>query len=212
MEIIPSSRSQLRPAPAPGPMSNQGRPGGLLDAVGLACTWASTGEAGPLPTSLRLGSRSRLVFVDPPRARCSASRSSGDGANARIASPERKPGVLLLVAVAEVGALPLRLSLILLLRVLRDDPDTGNPDADTGATGALNSTGSGEKLKTFASGLSPLRGSVPSMVERLSLSEVCHHKFRASCGGIPALGGEIRSESARDDHTREAFIGSDVIR
>lgn len=31
-------RSQLRPAPAPGPISNQGRPGGLLDVAGLACT------------------------------------------------------------------------------------------------------------------------------------------------------------------------------
>jgi hypothetical protein len=36
-----------------------------------------------LPTSLRLGKRSKLVLVDPPSARCSASLSAGEGAKAR---------------------------------------------------------------------------------------------------------------------------------
>lgn len=41
------------------------------------------GDEGILPTSLRLGRRSRLVFVDPPSARCNASRSAREGAKAR---------------------------------------------------------------------------------------------------------------------------------
>jgi hypothetical protein len=36
-----------------------------------------------LPTSLKLGSLSRLAFVDPPSALWSTSRSAADGANAR---------------------------------------------------------------------------------------------------------------------------------
>jgi hypothetical protein len=36
-----------------------------------------------LPTSLKLGRRSRLLFVDPPSARCKASLSAREGANAR---------------------------------------------------------------------------------------------------------------------------------
>lgn len=47
---------------------------------GSAWTW--DGEEGILPTSLKLGRRSKLVLV-PPRARCNASRSAGEGAKAR---------------------------------------------------------------------------------------------------------------------------------
>lgn len=60
------------------------------------------GDDGPLrlgiedetvETSESVGSRSRLVFVDPPSARWSASRSAGDGANARMDMDENKlPG------------------------------------------------------------------------------------------------------------------------
>jgi hypothetical protein len=86
----------------------------VVAAPGRVGAWGgvSTGEVG---TSLKLGSRSRLVLVDPPRARCRASRSAGDGANARIvARPERKPGLLPLQLLTAV-VLPLALSLLLLL-------------------------------------------------------------------------------------------------
>jgi len=164
-----------------------------------------------LPTSLRLGSRSKLVFVDPPRARCSASRSAGDGANARMASPEKKPGVLLLVAVVVVVALPLALSLLLLAA-----PDTGQSDVEglrASNAGVVRTPNNGlaEKLKTLASGLSPRRDSVPSTVERLSLSGLRHHRVRASCWCIASMGGGAGSELARD-HTPGTSIGSEVIR
>src|SRR6267154_4572390 len=133
-----------------------------------------------LPTSLKLGSRSKLVFVDPPRARCSASRSAGDGANARMASPEKKPGVLLPVAT------PLGLSLLPPVLLLFTAPDTGLSDVEAlrqlnaGAAGTPNN-GLAEKLKTLASGLRPRRDSVPSTVERLSLSGLRHRWVCASC-------------------------------
>lgn len=49
--------------------------------VGTACT--CDGEDGMLPTRLRLGNLSKLLFVDPPKARCNTWRSAGEGANAR---------------------------------------------------------------------------------------------------------------------------------
>src|SRR6266446_2017314 len=134
-----------------------------------------------LPTSLRLGNRSKLVFVDPPKARCSASRSAGDGANARMASPEKKPGVLLLVV-----ALPLALSLLPPVPLLLATPDTGQSDVEAlrqlnvGAAGTPNN-GLAEKLKTLASGFRPRRDSVPSTVERLPLSGPRHHRLCPSC-------------------------------
>lgn len=42
-----------------------------------------------IDTSLKVGKRSKLVFVEDPNARVSASRSAGEGANARIESVER---------------------------------------------------------------------------------------------------------------------------
>ena len=80
-------------------------PGGAGTA--WACEWLCDGEEGELELRLRLGmlgmllpateetsesvgSRSRLVFVDPPSARYSASRSAGDGANARIEMDEKR--------------------------------------------------------------------------------------------------------------------------
>jgi hypothetical protein len=117
-------------------------------------------------TSLKLGSRSKLVFVDPPRARCSASRSAGDGANARIASPEKKPGVLLLVATPLGPSLPPPVPLLLTA------PDSGLSDVEAlrqlnaGVAGMPNN-GLAEKLKTLALGLRLRRDSVPSTVERL---------------------------------------------
>lgn len=36
-----------------------------------------------LPTSLRLGNRSKLALVEPPNTRWRASRSAGEGAKAR---------------------------------------------------------------------------------------------------------------------------------
>lgn len=49
--------------------------------MGTAWTW--DGEDGILPTRLRLGSFSKLLFVDPPKARRNTWRSAGEGANAR---------------------------------------------------------------------------------------------------------------------------------
>lgn len=48
-----------------------------------ASAWTCAGDEGILPTSLRLGRCSRLAFVDPPSARCNASRSAREGAKAR---------------------------------------------------------------------------------------------------------------------------------
>jgi len=165
-----------------------------------------------VPTSLRLGSRSRLVFVDPPRARCNASRSAGDGAKARIASPEKKPGVLLAVV-----ALPLPLSPLLLVPLLLAPPDTRKPGVEglrlsNAGAAAIPNIGLAEKLNTLASGFSPLRGSAPSMVERLSLSELCHHLVRTSCWAAATIGGGAGSELARDDHIRGTFTRSEVMR
>ena len=39
--------------------------------------------------SLKVGNLSKLVFVEDPNARVSASRSAGEGANARMESVER---------------------------------------------------------------------------------------------------------------------------
>lgn len=52
-----------------------------------------------IDTSLKVGNLSKLVFVeDPPRERVSASRSAGDGANARMDSVEKiESGMELLV-------------------------------------------------------------------------------------------------------------------
>ena len=40
-------------------------------------------------SSLKVGNLSKLVFVEDPNARVSASRSAGEGANARMESVER---------------------------------------------------------------------------------------------------------------------------
>src|SRR5579863_3217919 len=96
-------------------------------------------------------------------------------------------------------------------------PGTGKPDVEglrpsnAGLT-CPPKNGLAEKLKAFAPGLSPLRVSVPSTVERLSLSRPCNHRVRPSCGGTDATGGETGSDSAREGHTRATLIGSDVIR
>jgi len=127
------------------------------------------------------------------------------------------PGVLLPVAVVVVVAWPLALSPLLLALLLLAAPDGGKPDVEVfrlsnaGLTG-MPKNGLAEKLNTLALGLSPLRVSVPSTVERLSLSTPCHHRVRASCGGTAAIGGETGSELARDDHTGGPSIGSEVIR
>jgi hypothetical protein len=63
-----------------GRLGNQ--EGKIFFVWGFEAAWTWDGEEGMLPTSLRLGSRSKLVLATD-KARCNASRSAGEGANAR---------------------------------------------------------------------------------------------------------------------------------
>jgi hypothetical protein len=100
-----------------------------------------------LATLLRLGRRSKLAFVDPPKARCNTSRSAGEGAKAR----KRE-------LVFEAGAV-----------IIREPSPFGFSASNVGLTGAGTPTvpksgGVLFKRKTLASGFKPFLG--------LSLEEV----------------------------------------
>jgi len=96
-----------------------------------------------LPTLLRLGKRSKLAFVDPPNARCSTSRSAGEGAKARKSE---------LVFAEDVA-------------IIREPSPFGLSASNTGLAGAGGSAGGGPmgrksggvllKRKTLASGFKP---------------------------------------------------------